>query len=84
MTKRELMDVMMFHLKNFNDENVVIDENTIHNQVVSATDGYGGANSKHIYRSVIRWTLKRYKHVDKPWPKDWMDSSVDTLSSNLL
>ena len=41
MTQQQLMEVMKFHLKNFNDEGVVISDDTIHNTVLSDSDGYG-------------------------------------------
>jgi len=84
MTQEQLMEVMKFHLKNFNDEGVVISDDTIHNTVLSDSDGYGTSNSKNIYRSSIRWTMQKNGHDDKPWPKDWFDKSVEYLSSNIL
>ena len=84
MTQNQLQEVMKFHLKNFNDEGVVINDDTIHNTVLSDSDGYGAANSKTIYRAVIRWTMKRNGHIDKPWPSDWFSCSVKTLASKIL
>jgi len=84
MTQNQLQEVMKFHLKNFNAEGVAINDDTIHNTVLSDSDGYGAANSKTIYRAVIRWTMKRNGHIDKPWPSDWFSSSVKTLASKIL
>jgi hypothetical protein len=84
MTQNQLQEVMKFHLINFNDEGVAINDDTIHNTVLSDSDGYGAANSKTIYRAVIRWTMKRNGHIDKPWPSDWFSSSVKTLASKIL
>ncbi|MBN2425849.1 MAG: hypothetical protein JXR46_10755 [Calditrichaceae bacterium] len=84
MTVDQLKEVMKFHLNNFNDEDIDIDDETIHNQVLSASDGYGAANSKNIYRSVMRWTLKKNGHQDKRWPNNWIDMSVAELSSKIL
>jgi hypothetical protein len=84
MTQQQLQEVMKFHLKNFNDEHVVIDDNTIHNTVLSANDGFGNSNSKNIYRASIRWTLKRNGHSDKAWPNDWFDKSVQYLASKII
>ncbi len=75
---------MQFHLRNFNDEEIEIDENTLHHQVLSASDGFGTASSKNIYKAVIRWTLKRNGHIDKAWPNDWFENSVNYLASNIL
>jgi len=84
MTQQQLKEVMKFHLQNFNDEHVVISDETIHNTVISDSDGYGPSNSKNIYYSVIRWTMKKNGHEDKPWPSDWFDKSVEYLSFNIL
>lgn len=85
MTQQELIEVMKYHLKNFNDEGVnPIDENTIHKTILSSADGVGNANSKNIYRAVIRWTMKNNRHADKPWPTDWFEKSVSYLSSKIL
>ena len=84
MTQVQLQEVMKFHLKNFNDEGVTVDDDTIHNTVLSDADGYGAANSKKIYRAIIRWTMRLNWHVDKVWPADWFDSSVKSLASKIL
>lgn len=85
MTQLQLIEVMKYHLTNFNDEGVSpVDENTIHSTILNANDGVGTAHSKNIYRAVIRWTLRRNGHQDKSWPADWFDNSVDYLSSKIL
>ena len=84
MTQEQLKTVMKFHLQNFNDEGVAINDDTIHKTVLSDSDGYGGSNSKSIYRAVIRWTMKKNGMADKPWPTDWFDKSVEYLSSKIL
>ena len=84
MNIEQLKKVMKYHLANFNDEGVEINDNTIHNTVLSATDGYGNANSKYIYRAVIRWTLKKNGHEDKPWPSDWFVKSVAYLAGKII
>lgn len=84
MTQEQLKEVMKFHLANFNDEGVEIKDDTIHNTVLSDSDGYGAANSKSIYRAVIRWTMKKNGHQDKPWPSDWFDKNVEYLSSKIV
>lgn len=84
MTLDQLKEIMKFHLKNFNDEGVEINDNTLHNTVLSDSDGYGASNSKSIYRSSIRWSLKKYGHSDKPWPSNWMSMRVNELAENLI
>lgn len=84
MTQQQLKEVMKFHLRNFNDEVVEISDNTIHNTVLSDTDGFGSSSSKRIYRAVIRWTMQHNGHEDNPWPSDWFEKSVEYLSSKIL
>jgi hypothetical protein len=80
----QLKEVMKYHLANFNDEGVEISDFTIHNTVLSPDDGYGNANSKYIYRALIRWTMKKNGHGDKAWPDDWFENDVAYLASNIL
>ena len=84
MEVEQLKSVMKFHLTNFNDEGVDINDQTVHNTVLSDSDGYGSSNSKNIYQSVIRWTMKKNGGEDKPWPGDWMDLSVEKLAPKLI
>lgn len=84
MNKQQLVDVMKFHLDNFSDSDDPVTNNTKHSEVLSDDDGIGTANSKRIYRSVIRWTLIRGGHEDKAWPSNWIDLTVDELSEKLL
>ena len=80
----QLKKIMKYHLENFNDEGVTINEDTIHKQVLSDEDGFGAATSKRIYKAAIRWTLRKQGHEDKAWPSNWMDLSVKALAPKLL
>jgi hypothetical protein len=84
MTLEQLKEVMKYHLGNFNDEGVAINDDTLHKQVLSDEDGFGAATSKRIYKAVVRWTLKKQCHEDKTWPSDWMELSVKELAPKLL
>lgn len=84
MTLEQLKKVMKYHLENFNDEGVAINEDTIHKQVLSDSDGFGKATSKRIYKAVIRWTLEKQGHEDRTWPSNWMELSVKELAPELL
>ena len=84
MNLEQLKEVMKYHLRNFNDEGEVINDQTVHNKVLSATDGFGNANSKYVYRAVIRWTMKKNGHQDKVWPADWFEKDISFLASKLL
>ncbi|MCB9251169.1 MAG: hypothetical protein H6605_01775 [Flavobacteriales bacterium] len=84
MTQQQLEEVMKYHLSNFNDEGVEISNSTLHNEVLSDTDGYGNANSKSIYKAVMRWTLQKNGLDDRPWPANWIEMDVSDLAINLL
>ena len=84
MTINQLKSVMKFQLKNFNDENVEVNNQTIHNQILESDDGYGNANSKSIYKLAIRWTLRNNGHEDVAWPRNWIDLSVNELAPKLI
>ena len=84
MTLEQMKEIMKYHLRNFNDEAIVINDDTIHKQVLSDEDGFGAATSKRIYKAAIRWTLRKQGHEDKAWPSNWMDLSVNELAPKLL
>ena len=84
MNTGQLKKIMKFHLTNFNDEGVAINDATIHNKVLSDSDGYGNACSQYIYKSVIRWTLERNGYEDVGWPQNWMELSVEDLANKLI
>jgi len=84
MTQQQLQEVMKFHLKNFNDEGVKINNETIHNTVLSESDGFGNSNSKMIYKAVVRWSIKKAGHEDKTWPSNWFNDNVINLASKII
>jgi hypothetical protein len=80
MTNAQLRAVMKFHLKNFDDEGVAINDSTRHDAVLSATDGFGAANSKAVYKAVMRFTFSKTQLGDPDWPGDWMPMTVADLA----
>lgn len=84
MTIKQLKAIMKFHLTNFNDEGVEINDQTVHNSVLSANDGFGNATSKNIYKAVVRWSLRKAGHQDKPWPSNWFNKSVNYLAEKII
>jgi len=83
-TNSQLRNVMKFHLKNFNDEGVTISNETKHEEVLADNDGFGGANSKAIYKAAMRWTFRRTQLGDPDWPNDWMPMTVAQLADFFL
>ena len=85
MNQKQLRHVMSYMLGSFNDEGVNILDDTIHETVLSDSDGFTtSATSKRIYKTLVRWTLSMNKHEDKPWPAKWMKLSISDLSEHLL
>jgi len=84
MTHRQLQTVMKSQLKYFSKSNDKITDDTVHNTILSRTDGFGYANSKYIYRAVLRWTLIKAGKPDKKWPGHWVDLSVKDLALKIL
>ncbi len=84
MDLNKLKSVMKFQLMNFNDEQVQIDDNTIHKDVLNESDGIGNVNSVSIYKDVIRHTLKMQGHTLRNWPAHWLELSVDDLASQII
>lgn len=84
MTVQQLKSVMKFSLKNFNEEGVPINDDTVHNTVLSETDGFGTANSKAIYKAIIRRALIKNDHEDKRWPNNWMAFTVSQLANYFI
>ncbi|NQT77871.1 MAG: hypothetical protein HQ565_09170 [Bacteroidetes bacterium] len=81
MTKDQLKEIMKFQLSNFNDEGVPINNQTVHNAVLSEDDGFGHVNSVQLYKDVIKFVLVKQGHKLKKWPSNWLEMDVDELSS---
>jgi|GEM_PF-1094268 hypothetical protein len=79
-----LKQVMKFHLRNFNLQQLAVTDDTVHNAILSNNDGMGGASSQQIYRSLIHWTLLQKDCDSVQWPVDWMSWSVDLLAEKLV
>lgn len=80
----QLIQVMKYHLKNFNTTGNPVTNQTKHSDILRDNDGYGTATSKRIYKGFIRWTLRMNGHEDKAWPQNWMDMTVAELAQKLL
>ena len=72
-TEAQLKGVMKKHLRSFNtNPNITITNETIHSVVLSDSDGFGQANSKQLYKGMVRWSLKNAGDNDENWPSGWM------------
>lgn len=84
MTLEQLRDIMKFQLMNFNDEEVIINNDTLHKEVLNEEDGFGHVNSVQIYKDVMRFTLMKQGHKLKKWPEQWLELSVADLSELII
>lgn len=84
MTIVQLKSVMRHQLSNFNDEEVEINDLTVHNSVLKTDDGFGHINSVYLYYDAIRWTLNRNGHILKEWPTNWLSLNVNELSTLII
>ena len=85
MTTEQLIEVMLYYLKNLNDQGVTpIDADTVFNTVLSETDGPGNATSKNIFKAFIRRSIKQRGLQDKPWPAEWFGMNANSLAPKLL
>ena len=84
MQKEQLLEVMKFHLSNFNDENAEITNDTKPGEVLSETDGFGSSNSADIFRYSMGATFKHANVRVNVFPDNWLEMSLDELSTKLL
>ena len=75
---------MKYHLKSYNDEGVIIDDQTIHSSVLSEHDGLGDVNSMTLYFHSIKLTLFKAGVQTRKWPTDWVRLSVSELAEQLM
>jgi hypothetical protein len=82
-TKGQLKAVIKYHLKNFNNEGVALNDQTVLNTVLSDSDGFGAANSMAVFKAAIRWTFWNEDKSDPSWPATWMGHTVAELADAL-
>ncbi len=80
----QLRQIMKFQLGNFNDEGVNINDDTIHDTVLSTDDGFAHVNSVEMYKNVIQFTLIKQGNGLKNWPDYWLSLSVADLSNQII
>lgn len=84
-TKAQLIAVMIFQLSNFNRTGSVVDENTVHKDILSEDDGTtSSTSSKNLYKGLVRFTIVANGHEDKKWPNKWMDQTVKDLADGIF
>jgi hypothetical protein len=83
-TLDSLIAVMMYYIQAFNDENVTISPNTIHNECLRNDDGFASVSSIQMYRDSVRWTLYKKQKQIKDWPINWVEISVQELARQII
>lgn len=84
LTTPQLEKVMIETLKRFDTKKQTINRDTVHNMVLSTTDGFGTASSSRLYKGLIRHVLSQSGNQDKAWPATWMQMDVKTLAPKIV
>lgn len=85
LTLAALQENMRVRLQAFNDEKVRITNNTLHNEVLAADDGFRTApSSMTLYRGAINWIIWRNGGKGFRWPNGWMEMSVTELAEFIM
>jgi hypothetical protein len=85
MTQGQLEAVMMFQIEAFSTMRAFVDRDTVHNTILSKTDGFGGSvSSASIYKSFVRFSIVQAGEKDRTWPTTWLTLSVADLATRLL
>ena len=82
-SEASLRAFMKLTLPIFNDEGVAISDSTVHNTVLSKSDGFPPSNSMNVYQMIIQFRL--FKDTDRigTWPANWMAKSVADVARPL-
>lgn len=84
-TLGSLIENMKVKLQAFNNEGVDITSDTIHNVVLSETDGFKPSQSSaKLYKGAILWTIWANGGKNVKWPANWLEQSVTELAEFLM
>jgi hypothetical protein len=84
MNNGQLRLVMRYYLDHFNRNGVAITDDTVHNTILSDSDGFPPANSMNLYKGSVTYSLKMGDNGTPDWPDAWMDTSVAQLADNFI
>lgn len=80
-----LTENMFTKMEGFNNEGVDIELTTIHNEVLSKTDGFKGVgDSASLYKGSILWTIWANGGNKVAWPAHWLTLSVKELADIII
>lgn len=84
-TLEPLMENMRVKLQAFNNEEVEISNETVHNEILAEDDGPKvSMSSSKLYKGAIMWTIWANGGKNAKWPADWMSLSVQGLAEFLM
>lgn len=84
-TLEPLIENMKVKLQAFNNEGVEITEGTIHNEVLSTSDGFTPSQSSaKLYKGSILWTIWANGGKNSKWPANWIEMSVTELADYIM
>ena len=84
-TLEPLMENMRVKLEAFNNENVEITNETIHNSILADDDGFKPSqSSSKLYKGAILWTIWANGGKNVKWPSNWMEQSVAQLAEFII
>jgi hypothetical protein len=82
-TKQQLTEVMLFHLRNLGTcQQVGLD--TKLKDCLSTTSAVGGNSPAVMFENTVKWTIKSAGLVVHEWPAGWLGLTVDALAAGLL
>ena len=84
MNNGQLRLVMRYYLDHFNRNGVAITDETVHNTVLSDSDGFPPASSMNLYKGSVTYSLKMGDNGTPDWPDAWMDTSVAQLADTFI
>lgn len=72
-------------LKPFNNEGVEISDSTIHEEVLSDSDGAApSVSSKKLYIGALKWTIWANGGKQVKFPSNWMEKTVAELAEFII
>lgn len=72
-------------LKTFNNEGVELNDETIHDAVLDADDGFiSTQSSQRLYSGGLQWIIWRNGGRKVKFPADWMQQSVAQLAEFIM
>ncbi len=82
MTKPQLVEVMLFHLRNLGTCKHA-GPDTVLGDCLPTTSPVGGKAPAEMFKDFIVWTVTNAGYVAVTWPQDWLAMTVQGLAELL-